>query len=205
MSLTVKESVMACSPFSVRFVAAALLAFGAAGCVTAGVGQAPTTAPSVVASTSAPTVAPTMAPTEAPTATPSEPTLTLDPPPASLGEPPVATLGAEGGDAVAGSLGSFTWGDGGSDSPWLPGAPISVGAGESLTVTLPADAPVERWLAKRVAAGSLDGAGALSLGNGAGAPITFRAPAPGAWSVQVDVTFGHDLGAATYYWAVSVR
>ena len=74
-----------------------------------------------------------------------------------------------------------------------------------MTVTLPADAPVEHWLAKRVAAGTLDGAGAVSLGNGAGAPIIFKAPPPGAWSVQVDVTFGDDLGSATYYWAVNVR
>lgn len=192
-------------PASVQLFVAALLAFGAAGCVTAGASQAPTPAPSIVASTSAPTVAPTMAPTAAPTMAASEPTMTPDPPPASLGEPPLATLAAEGGDAVAGSLGSFTWGDGGSDSPWLPGAPISVGAGESLTVTLPAGAPVEHWLAKRLAAGTLDGVGAVSLGNGAGAPITFRAPPPGAWSVQVDVTFGNDLGSATYYWAVNVR
>ena len=111
----------------------------------------------------------------------------------------------EGGDPVAGSLGSFTWGDGGSDSPWLPGASITVGAGESLTVRLPDDAPVQDWVAKRVAAGTLDGAGAISLANGAAAPITFRAPAPGAWSVQVDVTFGDDLGSAAYYWAVTVR
>ena len=196
---------MARSPASVRLIAAALLAFGAAGCVTAGVSQAPTAAPSVVASTSAPTVATTMASTEAPTATPSELTVTPDPPAASLGEPPRATLAAEGGDAVAGSLGSFTWGDGGSDSPWLPGAPISVGAGELLTVTLPTDAPIEHWLAKRVAAATLDGVGAVSLGNGAGPPIIFKAPPAGAWSVQVDVTFGDDLGSATYYWAVNVR
>ena len=48
---------MARSPASVRLIAAALLAFGAAGCATAGASQAPTAAPSVVASTSAPTVA----------------------------------------------------------------------------------------------------------------------------------------------------
>ena len=32
---------------------------------------------------------------------------------------------------MAGALGSFTWGDGGSDSPWLPGAPIAVGVGRA--------------------------------------------------------------------------
>ena len=41
----------------------------------------------------------------------------------SRAEPPAATLAVEGGDPVAGQLGSFTWNGGGSDSPWLPGAP----------------------------------------------------------------------------------
>ena len=50
--------------------------------------------------------------------------------------PPDASLAAEGGDPVPGQLGTFTWAGGGSDSPWLPGTPITVGAGESLTVTL---------------------------------------------------------------------
>src|SRR3954452_7640141 len=38
--------------------------------------------------------------------------------------PPEATLAVEGGDPVAGKLGTYIWADGGSDSPWLPGAPI---------------------------------------------------------------------------------
>ena len=185
---------------SIWLVAAASLGFGVAGCADASVGASRT--PTVAASAAPHTVAP---PTVAPATTAPEPTMTPDPPAASLGEPPEAMLATEGGDPVAGSLGSFTWGDGGSDSPWLPGASITVGAGESLTVRLPDDAPVQDWVAKRVAAGTLDGAGAISLANGAAAPITFRAPAPGAWSVQVDVTFGDDLGSAAYYWAVTVR
>ena len=53
----------------------------------------------------------------------------------SATEPPAATLAVEGGDPVTGQLGTFTWGDGGSDSPWLPGSPIAVGTGEHLTVS----------------------------------------------------------------------
>jgi hypothetical protein len=201
MPLIVKESAMAHSPTSVRLVAAVLLAVGVAGCATAGASPAPTATPSVVAATVAASPAPTMEPT----ATRSEPSMTPDPPPASLGEPPVATLAAEGGDAVAGSLGSFTWGDGGSDSPWLPGARVSAGAGEPLTVMLPGHVPVDGWLAKRVAAGTLDGAVAVSLGKGSGAPITFKAPPRGSWSVRVEVMFGDGLGSATYYWALDAR
>jgi hypothetical protein len=176
----------------VRLLAAALLTVATVGC--AGAGSSP-------ALTGRPSVPP---PTVVPLTTP-EPSVTSDPPAASLGEPPAATMAAEGGDAVAGSLGSFLWGDGGSDSPWLPGAPVAIGAGESLTVTLPGDIPVTDWVTRRIAAGSLDGSGAVSLGSGHAAPIMFAAPAPGAWSVQVAVTFGDDLGAATYYWAATVR
>jgi hypothetical protein len=65
--------------------------------------------------------------------------------------------------------------------------------------------PVEDWVAKRVPAATVDGAGAVSIANGAGAPISFKAPPPGAWSVQVEMMFGDDLGSATYYWAVNVK
>jgi hypothetical protein len=118
--------------------------------------------------------------------------------------PPAATLAADGGDAVAGQLGSFTWADGGSDSPWLPGTPVTVGAGEPLTVTLADGVAVAEWSARRVPAGTADGAGAVGLGGGP-APVTFAAPGPGSWSVQVDVTFGGGLGAAVYYWQLTVR
>ncbi len=118
--------------------------------------------------------------------------------------PPQARLAAEGGDPVVGQLGSFTWGDGGSDSPWLPGTPITVGAGEPLTVVLADGVAVAGWTARRVPAGTTDGAGAVALGGGP-APVTFAAPGPGSWSVQVDVTFADDLGTAVYYWQVTVR
>jgi hypothetical protein len=104
-----------------------------------------------------------------------------------------------------GSLGSFTWDGGGSDSPWLPGAPIAVGAGEQLTLTMADGVPVKDWAAKRVPAGTTGGSGAIALGAGAASPMTFTAPAPGDWSVQLVVTFGDDLGSAAYYWAVTVR
>ena len=130
---------------------------------------------------------------------------TPDAPAASLGEPPQATLAAEGSDPVTGALGSFTWGDGGSDSPWLPGAPIAVGSGEPLTVHLPAGVPVKDWKAVRVPAGSADGIRAVAIADDTTTPIAFRAPGPGTWSTQLVVTFGEGLGSATYYWAVTVR
>ena len=119
-------------------------------------------------------------------------------------EPPPASLAAEGGDPVTGSLGSFTWNNGGSDSPWLPGARIRVGAGERLTVTIKGAVGVATWTARRVPAGATDGAGAVGLGDGTGT-ITFQAPPPGIWSAQIAVRFAGDLGSATYYWRLDVK
>jgi hypothetical protein len=124
--------------------------------------------------------------------------------PATATEPPAAALASEGGDPVTGQLGTFTWGDGGSDSPWLPGSPIAVGAGEPMTVTIADGVGVATWSAKRVPAGSTDGSGARGLGTG-GPPIAFAVPESGSWSVQVTVDFEDGLGSATYYWLVTVR
>ena len=122
----------------------------------------------------------------------------------SATEPPVASLAVEGGDPVAGQLGTFTWGDGGSDSPWLPGSPITVGTGERLTVSIADSVGVASWSAKRIAAGAVGGSGAIGLGTG-GPPVVFDGPPAGSWSVQVIVDFADGLGSATYYWLVTVR
>lgn len=144
-----------------------------------------------------------------------DPTLAASPPPGTAPtpaaspsltsvEPPPAVLAAEGGDAVAGQLGSFTWNGGGSDSPWLPGTPVDVGAGEPLTVTVADGVVVSDWSARRVPAGTANGSGAVALGGGP-APVTFRAPGPGSWSVQILVRFADGLGSASYYWQLTVR
>jgi hypothetical protein len=139
---------------------------------------------------------PATSPTSAaqPTVAPS--VLSADPPPASLA--------AEGGEPVVGQLGSFTWGDGGSDSPWLPGAPLTVGSGEPLTVSIAGGVAVASWSASRVPRGSTNGTGAVALGAGVG-PVAFAAPAPGNWSVQASVRFAGGLGSATYYWQLTVH
>lgn len=118
--------------------------------------------------------------------------------------PPVARLAVEGGDPVAGQLGSYTWNGGGSDSPWLPGAAFTVGSGERLAASLDPDVGVAAWSARRVGAGTADGAGAVGLAEGA-APIAFDAPATGRWSIQLTVGFADELGSAVYYWDVTVR
>jgi len=172
-----------------RLVVTMVIALAIAGC--AGAGESPAASVPASLGTHA-SVAP-------------GPSMTPDASSGSFADPPVASLAAEGGDPVAGSLGSFTWGDGGSDSPWLPGSPIAVASGEPLTVSLANGVPVGGWTAKRVPVGTSDGVGAVSLADGDAAPMAFPAPGPGTWSVQVVVTFGDNLGSAAYYWQLAVR
>jgi hypothetical protein len=116
--------------------------------------------------------------------------------------PPDALLSSEGGDPVAGQLGSYTWAGGGSDSPWLPGAPIAVGRGEPLQITLQPATAVASWAARRNPATATSGSGATALGEGT-AVIAFPAPGPGAWTVEVTIRFTGG-GSATYAWRLDV-
>jgi hypothetical protein len=153
------------------------------------------TSPSTVPSTSSPTAI----------ASTAVPDVTASGSPVRSDGPPSASMQAEGGDPVAGQLGSYTWADGGSDSPWLPGSPITVGAGEPLTVVLANEAAVVDWSAARVAPGTTDGTGAVPLASADGAPIRFLAPGPGRWSAQVQVRFLGGSDSAAYYWLLDVR
>ncbi len=118
--------------------------------------------------------------------------------------PPTAALAVDGGDPVDGQLGSYVWGDGGSDSPWLHGASITVGAREPLSLALRPDEPIAKWSARFVAATAEAPGGATSLGEGAGPP-RFDAPAPGSWTVEVHLVFADAAGNASYFWQLTVR
>jgi hypothetical protein len=117
--------------------------------------------------------------------------------------PPVAALAAEGGDATDGQLGTYTWGDSGSDAPWLPGERMAVGAGEPLTVTFRPETAIETWSARAVPASAEGPAGATSLGQGSGPP-RFAAPGAGTWTVQVRAVFANVSGQASYFWQLAV-
>ena len=118
--------------------------------------------------------------------------------------PPDASLAAEGGDPVIGQLGTYVWLDTGSDSPWLPGAPLAVGASEPLTISLDPDGEIEAWTARFVPAGAQGPAGARTLGEGAGRPA-FQAPEAGIWTVEVLLRFGPAAGEASYFWQLQVE
>ena len=94
------------------------------------------------------------APSDLATTAPASPIASATPPAASalatprVGDPPVASLRVEGGDPVVGQLGTYSWAGGGSSSPWLPGAPIAVGAEETLIVTMDQPFIVTAWTAQ---------------------------------------------------------
>lgn len=118
--------------------------------------------------------------------------------------PPEASLAADGGDSVAGQLGTYTWADGGSDSVWLQGAPLTVGHDEPLTITFRPIVPVSSWRARLVKAGADGPAGARTIGLGSAGVVGFQAPAAGRWTVELTVTFvGQDQ--ASYAWLLTSK
>jgi hypothetical protein len=151
--------------------------------VTAGCGQGPSPTPGAIVE---------------PTPIAPEPSV------AGRDGPPDATLGAEGGDPVTGQIGTYVWLDTGSDSPWLPGAPLVVGRGEPLTVRLVPGIDIQSWVARFVRADARGPEGAVTLGRGT-ASGSFAAPEPGVWTVQVSIVFGAGAGNADYFWRLEVE
>lgn len=153
-------------------------------------------APTAAAGSSAPAV-PSIEPSaEAP---PSEPLVTE----AAMVQPPAASIAVEGGDPVVGQLGSFTWDNSGSDSPWLPGNPIHIGSGERLRLVFADPVRLAGWTVSRAPA-EANGSGVVGVAEGSGEPVTFAPPPAGSWSVSVSVWFADSLGSASYYWLIEV-
>ncbi len=147
-------------------------------------------------------------PAAPPSASPQAASPSIEPGPspsvAGRDAPPDAVLSAEGGDPVTGQLGTYIWHDSGSDSPWLPGAPITVGAGEPLTLKVIPDGDISTWRARYVLADAAGPGGAKTLGEGADDPA-FDAPGAGDWTVEVAVEFAGGVGTASYFWRLKVE
>ncbi len=201
MRMTMTATTVARRVASTALVAAILAGCGGGG----GSSGEPATSGSPMASATVSASAPVSA--SPPILTPGSAALPTDPPSVGMpgrDVPPDASLAAEGGDPVLGQLGSYVWLETGSDAPWLPGAPITVGAGEPLSVRFEPDGAIARWRARYVPAGQTDPQGATSLGEGAGEPA-FPAPAAGSWTAEVTVDFGPDVGSASYFWRLDVQ
>jgi hypothetical protein len=123
-----------------------------------------------------------------------------------LPQPPAALLAAEHrpGEPRAGALGSYTWGDNGSDAPWIvPSGGSEVRAGDPLSVSFdPAAAPVT-WTA-RWAPVAGDGPGDVAASaEGSGPPVFGTPDRPGTWSLQLEAGFGNGR-SAVWYWRIEV-
>jgi hypothetical protein len=145
-----------------------------------------------------PDVTPTAAPSS-PTPSPTE-AATPGPIPAT---PPVATLRGLGGDPATGELGSYTWGSGGSDAPWIVGKMLGTSpGGASLDVSLGGATP-DSWTAAWAEVSGAS-AGSPSGGVSGSGQVAVRAPAKtGDWSLRVTVTFGPGYNA-TYFWHLTI-
>jgi hypothetical protein len=139
--------------------------------------------------------------TVTPSIAPSEGAPTPEPP---IPEPPAASIAVEGGDPFVGELGSFSWQNSGSDSPWLEGTAIHVGSGEELHLTLAEPVAIENWTASRVPPGNPQELAPVGLGEGSRGRVTFDGPPSGTWSVKVSIWFADNLGSAAYYWLIEV-
>jgi hypothetical protein len=116
----------------------------------------------------------------------------------SPAQPPVARLTVAPAPGTAGALGSYTWLGSGSDSPWLPGAPVSLPRGRTAAVTFEPPVPVVSWRARRATAAG-DAPGLVAQG-GAGS-IEFVVP-DSATTIELAVDYG-PAGSVTWYWAVT--
>lgn len=152
---------------------------------------------------------PTITPPSAapPSATPSAPpTSSTAPAPNVAGRdaPPDAVLAAEGGDAVTGQLGTYVWFGTGSDSPWLTGAPLTVGSGEPLSLKVVPEGRIATWEVRDLPADAGGPEEARTIAKGTGGPA-FEAPGPGTWTVEVTLDFAGGAGRAAYFWRLKVE
>jgi hypothetical protein len=115
-------------------------------------------------------------------------------------QPPLAVLTFPGGQPTAGDLGTYIYRGAGSDSPWLPGEPVTVPAAGALgEVFLSEPLTVTGWQARVAPAGQVPRIGeGREIASGEG-PMVFELPT-GAWTLQLAVQFGDGIGDATWYW-----
>jgi hypothetical protein len=147
-----------------------------------------------------PTATPPSPSSSAPPSTPTSPSPSV----AGRDAPPDALLAAEGGDAVTGQLGTYVWFGTGSDAPWLTGAPLTVGSGEPLHLTVVPEGGIAAWEVRDLPAGAGGPEEARTIAKGTGEPA-FDAPGSGTWTVEIALEFAGEAGRASYFWRLKVE
>jgi len=144
-----------------------------------------------------------------PPATPASPSEALHAsiPIDTLAAPPAAGLAglADPADAsLPGALGSYTWGEEGSDAPWIvPSSGGRGGIGAELSVSFEPAVAATTWVA-RWAPISADAAGDVaSAAEGTGRVLFTGPAAAGSWSLQLEAAFGAGRNAV-WYWRIEI-
>jgi hypothetical protein len=193
-------------------LAAILVVAGCTGAASSSPASAGPSAPTTSAATTmspAPTAGPTASPALTPGASPAAPASSPAPSPTQAAtpgpipaKPPVATLRGLAGGGAAGQLGSYTWGSGGSDAPWIVGKVLGTApSGASLDVSLGGAVPAGWTAAWAEVSGGV--AGSPSGGTSGSGQVAVTAPATGDWSLRVTTTFGPGHNA-TYFWHLTI-
>ncbi len=133
-------------------------------------------------------------------------------PPGSRLPPPAVLAGGDGGP-VTGALGSWTFENDGSDSPWLPAAALSeiqAAPGARLTVQLAGGEPIGTWSAQVAPAADTSGerpsgAGGRDEAEPPLASVALETLPAGRWVLAVRLQLADGRGDATWYWLVSSR
>lgn len=138
-------------------------------------------------------------------------------PAAGIPEPPVVALPPAGilltaaGDEIRGILGSWTFENSGSDSPWLSAAGlpgVRAVAGSRLRVRLAGGQPIGAWSARAAAATDTRGERPIDMGaREVSEPpldeLTLDVLPPGRWVLAVRLELADGRGDVTCYWLVS--
>lgn len=117
--------------------------------------------------------------------------------------PPDAAVLVAGADPLLGQLGGYTWGNGGSDAPWLQGTRGAVPPDRPLQFGLSRDVAIDAWSVAYAAAGLPSPERLIPL-DPTGAPLEVVPPPAGRWTVVLRVRFGQGLGDAAWYWTLIV-
>ena len=111
------------------------------------------------------------------------------------------------GDRYPGEVGGYTWDGYSQSAPWLPASglsPVEVSADAVLSVELAGgETGIASWTAQVADAADPAAATTRPLGSGE-TTVDIVGPGPGAWVMEVRVTYADARGDGAYYWQLVV-
>jgi hypothetical protein len=124
-------------------------------------------------------------------------------------EVPGAELSVDGGEPIPGELGTYVYGERGSDAPWLPATaldPVAAAPGAALEVKLSGGLGLAGGRAIFAAAADTEGTQPRGLeATSDGQRLRLVGPPAGSWVLSVEVDYPDGLGSGAYFWRLEVR